>query len=93
MAGAHGADRPRGRPGRVVDPFRPHPESAEKIGPGIRAVEVRLTQPYGTRCFWLGDVRDPAPAEGEFSGVAEALVDRQLDLATDPQRLVILPPP
>ena len=39
-----------------------------------------------------GDVGDLAPGDGGGPGVAEALVDRQLHLAADPQRLVVVPP-
>lgn len=45
------------------------------------------------RSLRVGDVRDLAPGDGGFSGFAEPLEDRQLDLAADPQRLVVVPAP
>ena len=38
----------------------------------------------------VGDVGDLAPGDGGGPGVAEAFVDRQLDLAADAQGLVVL---
>ena len=40
----------------------------------------------------VGDVRDVAPGDGGFPGVAEPLVDGQLYLAADAQRLVVVSP-